>query len=133
MTALKYPNLFESYPIEVKVEPRTGGKLSFNTIAPTSSLVFLEEDGLSRFSVEIYGILLDSKGKWVGDNVYFSRGQELGSITAERKAQFLSNASFSLSAQADSPPPGDYQVVVVVRQGVDGTVCTHMQPLHVEE
>lgn len=130
MTALRYPDLFSAYPIEVQVQ-KAGPKLTFNTIAPTSSLVFLEDKGMSSFSVEIYGILVDSQGKWVGENLFFSRGQQLGSITAERKAQFLTNASFSLSAEADPPPAGDYQLVVVIRQGADGTVCAHRQPLEV--
>ncbi len=130
MAALNVPALFADYPFQVQVDQQPG-KITFNTIVPTRSLRFSREGDRLHCAVEVYGILIDSKGKWVGKDIYFTRGHQFESITAQQKEKVLSYATFSLTAEAKPPTPGEYRMVVVLRQGSDGTLCAHQQTVRV--
>ena len=132
IAALSVPALFSDFPFQVEVEQQPG-KISFNTVVPTRSLRFSSDGDLFHSSVGVYGILIDSKGKWVGKEIFFTRGHQFASITAEQKERILSYATFSLNAEAKPPPAGEYQMVVVLRQGTDGTLCAHQQTIQVGE
>jgi len=131
MAAIKSPGLFAGYPLELQTAVE-GGQLSVTTLIPTDSLRFVKAGDFYSGSIEIFGFLFDQEGSWVGDNVFFSKGQNLR-FNSERKSQLKDYANVTLTSSAASPSAGDYSLIVVVRQGVDGSISTIRQPLSVSD
>lgn len=129
MTAFRYPDLYRDYPLEAEAAPE-GGQLKVVSFIPSDSFRFDQDGEVLRGSVEIYGALFDKKGKWVGDNILFSTGQKLN-YTEEQREQLRGFATVSLSAFADLPASGDYELIVAVRQGADGSILTTRIPLKI--
>jgi hypothetical protein len=81
---------------------------------PTRSLAFRELGGLQHNELMLRGLLLDDKGRPVGDRFLFTKTIEM-KLPAARYADLRSRDNVEIPAEAPAPKPGRYQVAVVLR------------------
>lgn len=120
LAALRYPDLYRDYAVQLEVAPE-GKKLKVTAFIPSDALRFQQDGGTLRGSLEMYGALFDQSGKWIGKDLLFRTGRRLV-YSAEEMARVRGFSSVSMSAQGALPDSGDYELIVVIRQGADGSI-----------
>jgi hypothetical protein len=131
LASFQYPDLFQGYPLQLEISFQDG-QMYVKTMVPSEAVRFVREAGGFRGRVEVYGALFDSSGAWLGQELLFSKTQDLV-FSRERKEELQGYDNVSLTAVADPPPAGEYRLGVVVRQGADGSMSTIQQPLLLEK
>ena len=126
MNAFKFPGLFQDYSPRVETD-EVGGKTRIMVLVPTRNLVFRCEDGQCECPIDFFGALIDSQGRMVGDRLLFQKGLSL-KLNRSRLSDLLANETVSKSFEAVIPP-GEYRLMVVVRQGTFRQLATCTQAL----
>lgn len=119
--AFKFPELFRDFPFRVQVS-NPSGKLKVRTLIPTRSFAFSRNGQNSRCVMEMFGALVDDSGKWVGEDFLFFKRLDLD-LDSEGLDHFQRYRNFSSSSEKDAPP-GEYDLVVVLRQSLSGRMAT---------
>ncbi len=141
LNALKFPELFQHFPLQIDVSVGSG-KIEVKFFIPSPGIIFNFEDHRYQCLVEIFGVLVDSQGKWEGGKLAFARKfpvdihvsdwfQQLkteGRLGRELLAQ---RPDLAPTVEADAPP-GKYNLIVVVRQFPANKITTATRQVTVE-
>ena len=141
LNALKFPELFQHFPLQIDVSVGSG-KIEVKFFIPSPGIIFNFEDHRYQCLVEIFGVLVDSQGKWAGGKLAFARKfpvdihvsdwfQQLkteGRLGRELLAQ---RPDLAPTVEADAPP-GKYNLIVVVRQFPANKITTATRQVTVE-
>lgn len=124
--ALAHPHLFKTFDIAVEVTPKDG-KLEVLTGVPTSALVFSQEGDRFHCAVEIFGVLVDEQGKWATEKLTFAKKIDLKQ-SAQELQQFRQTRYAGVQEMV-KVKPGNYTLIVVVRQGPYGQMTSLTRPV----
>lgn len=133
LNALRFPTLFQSFEFRVDVE-QEGSVSRISTHVPTRVLDFSlgSEPGTFRCPVETYGVLVEpDTGRWLTPGPQFAKQHRIeGNRELIDKIQ---GVDYVTSVSEVEAPPGDYQLVVVVRQSLAGQLSAMVRNVSLEE
>ncbi len=129
-SALKFPELFQDFPFEARVADNKG-KVTIRIFLPTDELFLKSHDSGALFVLDMYGVLLDKSGRWVGKKPLFKRRLERD-FPAEFVVRLRRSDTVDFTAEGMAPP-GSYQLIVVLRQGLSGRIGTFVSDITVQQ
>jgi VWFA-related protein len=91
-----------------------GTRLKVTALIKPAMIRFTSAGGSSQALFSLHATLRDAKGALVGGKPLFGRDISLN-LNAEKLAGFLGSDNIELPTDAVAPPPGTYQLTVVVR------------------
>jgi VWFA-related protein len=112
-SALQQPDAYadQSLNAEAKV---ANGTLKVSALIPPAKISFTESGGMHQASFSIHAALRDAKGAIVGGKPLFGRDIALN-LKPERYTALIASDTTEIPTDAVPPPPGTYQLTVVVR------------------
>ncbi len=132
VSALRFPELFQDFPFDVRVaDADKEGRLTIRIFVPTRELSLQSHERGARFAVEMFGALLKKSGKLVGKELLFKRRLERD-FSSEVVAQIRQIETVDFTAQGKAQP-GNYQLIVVLYQGVSGKIGTFVSDITVKQ
>ena len=126
--AFKFPGVFQDFPARIELSSWEG-RLKVRAHIPASQLRFREDgNGQHQLTLEVYGALIDSQGKWVDGKLAFARKFPL-SLDASELESLRRRPAVTTEAEARLPD-GQHHLIVVVRQSVGGLLSAsrHILP-----
>jgi VWFA-related protein len=91
-----------------------GANLKVTALIKPAMIRLTPSGGNSQAAFSVHATLRDAKGALVGGKPLF--GRDIGlNLTADKLAGFLDHDNIELPTDAKAPPPGTYQLTVVVR------------------
>jgi VWFA-related protein len=114
-SAFKQPDAFRHPGFDGDADI-AGPTLKVTALIKPAMIRFTPSRGNSQALFSLHATLRDAKGALVGGKPLFGRDVSL-SLNAERLAAFLGSDNIELPTDAKAPPPGKYQLTVVVRDG----------------
>ncbi len=129
VNAFKFPDLFRQFPLRIEPDSRNH-RLEVTTLIPTAALDFrTDESNRQSCLVEVFGTLIKPGGDWLSDKLVFTKAYRL-TVTPTELDQLHQRDNITSRLDADVPP-GDYTLVMVVRQGSFRRIATISQRIHV--
>mgnify|MGYP005652274733 CR=1 FL=1 len=127
-TAIQFPRLHREFPLDTEIRGISERKVELGFNLPTNSLQFERRGGQLACTVGVYGVLIDSKGEWItGGNKYtFAREFPLNLDPERLKSLRTVGAPIRFDAA-----PGNYQLIVVVRQQPGGQLATSIEEISI--
>ena len=127
--AFKFPGLFQNFPLVMRTSSDPG-KVKVKLLIPIYGLSYRVQDDRYQCVVEVYGALVDSEGKWVGNKYAFAKGLRF-EVDRLRGSQLRPRDSLATSAEI-AAPPGTYDLIAVVRQTSPPKIATVTQQVVVK-
>jgi len=127
--ALKFPHLFQEFLSELQVSTKSG-KIQLNTVIPTQALGFAAAGEKYKCVVEIFAALIDGSGKLAQEQMFLEKQADL-EFSAQELADFRQHETARIDAEGKAPP-GNYEMVVILRQTPSGEMTTHRQRVVVQ-
>lgn len=129
-SAFKFPGAYFDFPIQLRLGRGATG-LEIEADVPTGALRFGGEEGKRKLTLELYGALLDESGKWVDGKFSFARRFPL-ELDADAYAKLMERENVTAPAEAEVTP-GEYELIVVVRQLPSGLVSAERRRIEIKE
>jgi hypothetical protein len=120
--ALTFPGLFHGFSFEVETLSESR-KLQVRVRIPMKNLAFVSgNDQFSSF-LDVFGAMIDKSGKFVDEKLAFLDQMKIG---VERWNPEALRQAKDIESEMETSPlaPGDYQLVVGVRQMPSGRIAT---------
>jgi VWFA-related protein len=112
-SALRQPELYPDQDLRVEARVESG-TLKVSALIPPAKVRFTETGDAHQATFSIHAALRDVKGTIVGGKQLFGRDVSIN-LKAERFAALMGSDSIEIPTDAKAPPPGTYQLAVVVR------------------
>jgi hypothetical protein len=130
-SVLQFPAYYQDFPVELSVD-RASGEMRAEVRIPSRSLEFEEKGGRFNCKLGLYGVLLDSAGKWIteGKKFTFARSFDL-KLDQQRLRALLQNRTVGASATFNAAP-GEYELIVAIQQLPSGYFASERIPVTVD-
>jgi len=120
-TAFQFPRFYQEFPLQTDVKSVSGRDVTVTFNLPTSAIQFEKRGDKSSCIISVYGILVDKDGNLTTKGNKYTFAKEFPLNLDRVTVKNLRTVGAPIQFDAD---PGDYQLVVVVRQlpsGIFGT------------
>ena len=112
-SALRHPETFPDQDLRAEASVQDG-TLKVSALIPPARIRFTQVGDVRQATFSIHAALRDAKGAIVEGKPLFGRDVSLN-LKPERFTALMDSDTVEIPTQAKAPPPGTYQLVVVVR------------------